>query len=102
MSAAALQFFSDVGTALKSTKSLNHQNFEFFGLVPKSPTHTGLICVKTPMISQPFDCEIPELPLPFLINDILTKVPESRSIQGLTVWLLYGVSADGLRALFNN
>jgi hypothetical protein len=37
-------------TALKSTKwrfsSLNHQNFEFFGLVPKSPSQTGLICVK--------------------------------------------------------
>jgi hypothetical protein len=36
---------------LKSTKwrfsSLNHPNFEYFGLVPKSPTHTGLICVKT-------------------------------------------------------
>ncbi len=27
--------------------SLNHQNLEFIGLVPKSPTHTGLICVKT-------------------------------------------------------
>ncbi len=39
-------------TALKSTKwrfsSLKHQNFGFFGLVPKSPTHTDLICVKTP------------------------------------------------------
>jgi hypothetical protein len=38
-------------TSLKSTNwrfsSLNHQNYEFFGLVPKSPTHTGLICVKT-------------------------------------------------------
>jgi hypothetical protein len=38
-------------TALKSTKrrfsSLNHQNFEFFRLVPRSPTHTGLICGKT-------------------------------------------------------
>ncbi len=38
-------------TALISTKrrfsSLNHQNIEFFGLVPRSPTHTGLICVKT-------------------------------------------------------
>ncbi len=38
-------------TALKSTKrrfsSLNHQNFEFFCLVPRSPTHTGLICGKT-------------------------------------------------------
>jgi hypothetical protein len=34
-------------TALKSTKwqfsSLNHPNFEFFGLVPKSPSQTGLI-----------------------------------------------------------
>ncbi len=28
--------------------SLNHQNFGFFGLPPKSPIHTGLICVKTP------------------------------------------------------
>ncbi len=27
--------------------SLNHQNLEFFGLVPRSPAHTGLICVKT-------------------------------------------------------
>jgi hypothetical protein len=36
-------------TALKSTRfsSLNHQNFEFFGLFPKSPNHTGLIGVKT-------------------------------------------------------
>jgi hypothetical protein len=38
-------------TALKSIKrrfsSLNHQNFEFFCLVPRSPTHTGLICGKT-------------------------------------------------------
>jgi hypothetical protein len=38
-------------TALKSTKrrfsSQNHQNFEFFRLVPGSPTHTGLICGKT-------------------------------------------------------
>jgi hypothetical protein len=36
-------------TALKSTKisSLNHQKFEFFGLFPKSPNHTGLIGVKT-------------------------------------------------------
>ncbi len=38
-------------TALKSTNrqfsSLNYQNFEFFCLVPKSPTHTGLICEKT-------------------------------------------------------
>jgi hypothetical protein len=28
--------------------SQNHQNFVFFGLVPKSPIHTGLICVRTP------------------------------------------------------
>jgi hypothetical protein len=38
-------------TALKRTNrrfsSLNHQNFEFFGLVPRSSTRTGLICVKT-------------------------------------------------------
>ncbi len=27
--------------------SLNYQNFEFFCRVPMSPTHTGLICVKT-------------------------------------------------------
>ncbi len=45
-------------TALKSTKrrfsSLNHQDFEFFRLVPRSPTHTGLICGKTlePSISS--------------------------------------------------
>jgi hypothetical protein len=25
-----------------------HKLLEFFGLVPKSPTHAGLICVKTP------------------------------------------------------
>jgi hypothetical protein len=47
----ALKMFSDVATAPKSTKrrfsSLNHQNFEFFRLVPRSPTHTGLICGKT-------------------------------------------------------
>ncbi len=39
-------------TVLKSTNwrfsSLNHANFDFFGLGPKSPTHTGLIWVKTP------------------------------------------------------
>ncbi len=38
-------------TALKSTNrrfsSLNYQNFEFLCLVPRSPTHTGLICEKT-------------------------------------------------------
>ncbi len=38
-------------TALKNTKwrfsNLNHKNLEFFGLVPASLTHTGLICVKT-------------------------------------------------------
>jgi hypothetical protein len=37
-------------TALKSAKwrfsGLNHQNVDFFGLVPKSPTRTGLICAK--------------------------------------------------------
>jgi hypothetical protein len=37
--------------ALKSTKrrfsSQNHQNIEFFCLVPRSPTQTGLSCVKT-------------------------------------------------------
>jgi hypothetical protein len=41
-----------LATALKSTKwwflSKTHQNFEFFGLVPESPTHTGLICVQNP------------------------------------------------------
>jgi hypothetical protein len=26
---------------------LNHKNFEFFVLASKSPTETGLICVKT-------------------------------------------------------
>ncbi len=40
-----------VGRTAKSKKwrfsSLNHQNFELFGLVHKSPTHTGLICEKT-------------------------------------------------------
>ncbi len=39
------------GIALKSIKrrfsSLNHQNFEFVCLVPRSSTHTGLICGKT-------------------------------------------------------
>jgi hypothetical protein len=42
-------------TALTSTKwrifnPKNQQNFAFFCLVPspRSPTHTGLICVKTP------------------------------------------------------
>jgi hypothetical protein len=38
-------------TALTSTlrrfSILNHLNFEFFCLIPKSPTHTGLICGKT-------------------------------------------------------
>jgi hypothetical protein len=37
---------------LKSTKwqlsGLNHPNFGFFVLVPKSPIHTGLIYVKNP------------------------------------------------------
>jgi hypothetical protein len=34
--------------------SLSQHNFEFFGLIPKSPTHTGLICVKNlePNISR--------------------------------------------------
>jgi hypothetical protein len=44
-------FFAMSATAQKSTKrqfsSLNHQNFEFFGLVPRSTTQTSLICVKT-------------------------------------------------------
>ncbi len=39
-------------TALKSTNrrfsSLKCQNFEICCLVPRSPTHTGLICEKTP------------------------------------------------------
>jgi hypothetical protein len=43
--------------------SINHQNFEFFGLVPKSPIHTGLICVKIlePNISSlgPYKYSIP-------------------------------------------
>ncbi len=45
-------------TALKSINrrfsSLNYKNFEFFCLVPRSPTHTGLICEKKPwsQISQ--------------------------------------------------
>jgi hypothetical protein len=43
-------FLALSATLPKSTNwrfsSLNQQNFEFFGLVPKSPTHTGLICVK--------------------------------------------------------
>jgi hypothetical protein len=26
----------------------NHKLLKFFDLVPKSPTHTGMICVKTP------------------------------------------------------
>jgi hypothetical protein len=38
-------------TVLKCTKwrfsSLNQQNFVFIGLGPKSPTRTGIICVKT-------------------------------------------------------
>jgi hypothetical protein len=40
-----------VGPALKSPKwrfsSQNYKNVEFLVLVSKSPTHTGLICVKT-------------------------------------------------------
>jgi hypothetical protein len=43
---------SVVATALKSTNwrfsGLNHPDFRFVGLVLKSPTHTGLICVKFP------------------------------------------------------
>jgi hypothetical protein len=47
----SINFFSDVGDSAKKYKlvifaGLNHQNFAFFGLVPKSPIHTGLICVK--------------------------------------------------------
>jgi hypothetical protein len=38
-------------SALKSTNlrfsDINHPTVGLFGLVPKSPTHTGLICVKT-------------------------------------------------------
>ena len=42
-----------LATALNNTKwrlssKGKHQNFGFFGLVPKSPIHTGLICVTTP------------------------------------------------------
>jgi hypothetical protein len=44
-------FLALSATALKNTKwrfaSQNHKLFKLFGLVPKSPTHTGLICVKT-------------------------------------------------------
>ncbi len=44
-------FLAMSATALKSIKwrfsSLNHKNFEFFGLVPKSLTHTGLNWVWT-------------------------------------------------------
>jgi hypothetical protein len=51
LSLAAPKIFIDVATALKSTKwrfsSLNHQNFESFSPVPKSPTNAGLICIKT-------------------------------------------------------
>jgi hypothetical protein len=51
--AFTVNIFSDVGDSVKkSTKwrfsSLSHQNFGVFGQVPKSNTHTGLICVKTP------------------------------------------------------
>ncbi len=45
-------FLAQQPTALKSTKwrfsGLNHPNFGFFVLVPKSPIHTGLIYVKNP------------------------------------------------------
>jgi hypothetical protein len=30
-----------------TAKMVQNGDFEFFGLVPKSPTHIGLICVKT-------------------------------------------------------
>jgi hypothetical protein len=47
-----LNFFSAVSESTKKYKlaisGLNHENFEYFGLVSKSPIHTGLICVKTP------------------------------------------------------
>jgi hypothetical protein len=80
MSATALKFFSDVGDRTQKYKKAifkpNHQNFEFFDLVPKSPTHTGLICVKTPMISQRFDC------LTRVTSSIPDRVPESRSMLG--------------------
>ncbi len=43
--------FSDVGDSAIKYKMMIFKpkptNFEFFGLVPQSPTHTGLICVKT-------------------------------------------------------
>ena len=48
---SAYNFLPMSATSLKRQKwqfsSLNHQNFDFFGTVPKSPTHEGLICVKT-------------------------------------------------------
>jgi hypothetical protein len=48
---SAYNFLLMSATSLKRQKwqfsSLNHQNFDFFGTVPKSPTHEGLICVKT-------------------------------------------------------
>jgi hypothetical protein len=49
----ALIIFSDVGGSAKKYKMANFNpkpsNFEFFGRVPKSPTHTDLICVKNPV-----------------------------------------------------
>jgi hypothetical protein len=57
-------------TALKSTKrrfsNVNRKNFEFFRLVPRSPTHTGLICGKTlePNISSSGPFKIFKEPTP--------------------------------------
>jgi hypothetical protein len=76
-------------TVLTSPKcrvsSLNHQNVGLFGLVPKSPTHTGLICVNTlkPIISclGPFKCICPETSTKLYVHEF-----------GFSRWSIHHVS----------
>jgi hypothetical protein len=48
---SASKFFCDVGDSAKKYKTAifkpKPSKIVFFGLVPRSPTYTGLICVKT-------------------------------------------------------
>jgi hypothetical protein len=100
-------------TALKSTKqrfsSLNHQNFEFFRLVPRSPTHTGLIFGKTlePNISSldPFKNKIP---LSFVFIFVLgtkfklfslSRNSSERNFASLLLFLFHGTE---FRAFFSS
>jgi hypothetical protein len=80
-------------TALKSTKrrfsSLNHQNFEFFRLVPRSPTHTGLICEKPwSRISQAWAPLRPKIQSAMLFFTVVFL--KKKEIQSFRRWTFRG------------